>query len=1091
MKITTLLLIVSIMQVSAKTFAQKITYTQKNITVEQLFREITKQTGYNVLYADIEINTDRKLDANFSDTPLDKVLRRVFNGLSISYKTDGKNIIISKETPSFLERRVTTLAEINVSGRVVDAGGRGLPGASVSVKGKGKSVSTDANGNFYLKAVDEDAVLVVSFIGYVTQEIKAAKELGDVMLEVSLSKLDEVQVIAYGTTTRRLSTSNISSIKGDEIAKQPISNLLLGLQGRVSGMTLTQSSGIPGADVKVRIQGENSLANGNEAFYVIDGVPYMPQNLYSGISQQVMTGTGSTLSFLNPTDVESIEILKDADATAIYGSRAANGAILITTKKGRVGTTKGDLNIQSGFGEITKRMKLLNTEQFVQIRREAIKNAGGTVSATDYDVNGTWDEHRFTDWQEILIGNTSRFTNAQGSISGGSEKTQFLAGIGYIRETSVFFGDFSDIKGNVHLNINHKSKNNKFNFTISSNYLQDANKLPTTDLTSAAIITAPNAPALYNADGTVNWQPLTSSPNTITFTTNPAAGLERNYKANTSNLLGNMVVGYEIFPGLNVKSNFGYNKLETEEIYTNPQTSYQPTIKTNRRSAQYGTKKNDSWIIEPQITYSRKTSFGNIDAIIGSSFQSTNNSVTAIDGSNYANDAQLENINAAGTIVTNINTMKSEYRYSALFGRINYQYLEKYVLNLTARRDGSSRFGSENLFHSFYSAGAAWIFGDESLVKDKLKWLSFGKLRVTYGTTGNDQIPNYQFLNLYDKYDVGVVYPYQQIIGILPTGHSNPYLQWEETKKLNLGIDLGFFNDRLLTNINYYQNRSSNQLLSYGLPSFTGFGLVYQNIPALVQNNGWEFIVESTPISKRNFKWSIGANFTVPKTILLNYPNLEESPARDNYIIGKSTKIIKLYEMNGVNKETGFYEFKAFDGTITSTPSPETDRTMVVTLGPTMYGGLNNSFSFKNLELDFLIQYVNQTGVNYKFGSSYPGIFKTNQPIDILDRWQNIGDDKSIQKVNSSATSFASFNLAKQSDAAYSDASFLRLKNVSFSYNLPSKWLEKVRIKTLRLFIQGQNLLTLTKYKWGDPESGLPSGLPPLKVLTTGLHLTL
>jgi len=1076
------------MQVSAAGFAQRLTMQKTQASLKEVFTEIKRQTGYNVVWDSELLKNSKPVEAKFDNEEVCKVLDQILVKQNLDYTIADKTIVIKEnKKTSFLENFFDRFNNIDVSGKILDENGKPLPGASVKVKKTGKGVSTDKDGRFFLRGVEEGALLVVSFIGYLPKEVSASANMGSVVLEQSLSKLDEIQVIAYGITTRRLNTSNIVSIKGEDIAKQPISNVLLGLQGRVPGIYLGQTSGVAGADVRVRVQGQNSLGNGNEAFYVIDGVPYIPQNLYTGISQSILPAGSGTLNFLNPSDIESVEILKDADATAIYGSRAANGAILITTKKGKIGSTKVDLNVQSGWGEIAKKIELLNTQQYLEIRKEANKNANRPVRPTDYDINGEWDQNRYTDWQKILIGNTSHYTNVQASISGGNNQTQFLVGTGYIRESSVFLGDFANDKGNVHMNINHKSKDEKFTFNINSNFLKDQNKLPSIDLTTSAITLAPNAPPLYNEDGTINWEPLSNATNRYTFSTNPAAVLLRKYNAKTDNLLTNTLVGYQLIPGLTIKTSLGYNKLVTDELYTNPQTSYAPSATVNLRQATYGTRKIDSWIAEPQLTYNKSFSFGDMQILLGSTFQSTKKSVIAFDGSNYSNDEQLENSLAAGTIVPNFNTMQSEYRYNAIFTRLNYQYQNKYVLNLTARRDGSSRFGSANLFHSFYSIGSAWIFSDENFVKKNFSWLSFGKLKASYGTTGNDQIQDYQFLNLYDIYNINTSIPYQQIVGLLPSGHSNPYLQWEETRKLNIGLDLGFFKNRILANINFYRNRSSNQLLGATLPNMTGFNTILRNIPALVENKGWELLIDATPVTSESLKWSISANLTLPKNTLINYPGLDVSPDREYYIVGQPTNLVRTFEMVGVNKETGLYEFKTFDGKITSTPDPQTDKLKTITLGPTLFGGISNNFVYKNLELSFLFQYVKQNARNYKFGAVYPGTVNTNQPIGILGRWQKPGDETSIQQVNPLGGAYQN---AVLSDAAYSDGSFLRLKNISLSYSLPKKWVDKTHLSLAKIFLHGQNIATITKFNGGDPETGIPTTLPPIRMITMCIQLT-
>jgi len=1083
MKLTTILLIVSILQVSASSFAQKVTISQNNMSLEQVFKQIRTQSGYKILIDVDLLKSTKTVSLDVKDVTAEEAIALALKNQGLEYEMKDGMILIKKKESTFLERLADRWTSIDISGRVVDADGRGLPGASVSVKGK--AVSTDANGNFYMKGVDEDAVLVVSFIGYVSKEVKAAKELGDVVLELSTSKLDEVQVIAYGTTTRRLSTSNINTIKADEVGNQPVSNLLLALQGRVPGVQINQTSGISGGSVNVNVQGRNSIRSGNEAFYVIDGVPYQPQNLYSGIGS-VFPGTGSTLGFINPSDIESVDFLKDADATAIYGARAANGAILITTKKGKSGNTKVDLNIQNGWGEVTRKLNLLNTDQYLAIRREAFKNNNNApFRPTDYDVNGTWDQNRYTDWHDKLVGGTAHFANMTASISGGNTQTQFSAGAGYNRQTTVFPGDFADVKANIHTALNHISNNQKFTFNLSTSYQNDVNKLPAGDLTPYVISTLPNAPAMYDSAGNINWEIIN---NKVTYINNPASPLLQKYNVKTSNLVSSSLLSYEILRGLKIKSTFGYNRLEAEELYTLPQASIPPLSSYNARSARYGNKYMESWILEPQLTYSKNFKFGSIDALLGGTFQSNQNKIEAFEGSGYANDAQLGNSLAASTIIANRSNGKTEYRYNAIFARLNYRYNDKYIFNATMRRDGSSRFGLENLSHDFYSLGGAWLFAEEGFFKEKLSFINYGKIRITYGTTGNDQIPDYQFLSLYNLYPTS--FPYQQGTALYPTGHTNPYLQWEETRKFNIGLDLGFFNDRILVNTNYAKNRSSNQLVNSPLPSITGFPTLLINSPATVQNTSWEFLVDAQPIRGKVFNWKTSLNLTIPKNKLIRYPNLENSADSYSFIIGESLNIRKAYSFVGINPQSGLYEFKTLSGEITSEPNSLIDKTTFVNLDPKYYGGLNNSINYKGFQLDILLQFVDKIAANYKYGSQFPGS-NTNQPISFLNRWQKLGDMAPIQKISRNPNTWTPYLAIIDSNAGYSDASFVRLKSAGLSYTLPNGLLQKAKIANARVYFQGQNLLTFTHFDGLDPETESTNVLPPLRVFSIGFQLTL
>ncbi|NQX54433.1 SusC/RagA family TonB-linked outer membrane protein [Pedobacter panaciterrae] len=1102
MRLTTVILIASLMQVSAVTFGQRITMTQKNIPLKTVLRELTKQSGYGFFYDGKAIGDDQKVTVALSNVEFDEALKSVLTGLRLSYKIDGKIVSIRKiKQPSLLDNLIARFQAIDVSGRVVDADGRGLPGASVSVKGKGgKAVSTGANGSFYLKSVDEDATLIVSFIGYVTKEIKAAKELGDVVLELSTSKLDEVQVIAYGTTTQRLSTGNVTTIKADVIEKQPVNNPLLALQGRVPGLFIEQATGFAGTGVKVRIQGTNSMANGNDPLYVIDGIPMSSQLLpgangilggeYANINGELFFQPGNPLSFINPSDIESIDILKDADATAIYGSRAANGAILITTKKGKAGKVKVNANVQSGRGNVNRRLDLMNTQEYLEMRREALKNDGiTTLKANDYDLNGAWDDTRNVDWQKELIGGTANYSDLQASVSGGSVNTQFLVGAGLHKEGNVFPGDFDDTKTSVHFNVNSASTNQKFKAQFSGFYLVDDNLLPQRDLTSSAMTLSPVAPSLYTSTGSINWQPNSVG---TTFTRNPMGYLYSKSKNRTSNLIGNALLSFEVIDGLEVKSSFGYNNLQANIINTSPPT-YPESVLAGFRNTIFGANSMTFYSLEPQVNYSLGIGNGKLEVLIGSTIQNEDKSYSSISGSGFSTDQVMEDIKSATTL-TALSSINSTYKYNALFGRINYNWRDKYILNLTARRDGSSRFGSENKFHNFGAVGAAWIFSEEDAIKDHLKFLSFGKLRASIGTTGSDQISNYQYLNLYDAISVNA--PYQGVNGYQPNGLTNPHLQWEETKKFQVGLDLGFFRNNVLINVNYFKNRSSNQLLGYQLPITTGFRGISANLPATIQNLGWEFTLSSTNISSASFKWSSSINLTLPKNKLVSFKDFENSPYTNIYAIGQPINRKAVYHFLGVDPTNGLYQFADISGNPTISPVDGIDNTARLNTDPKFYGGFQNSFTYKGFQLDFLFQFVKQIGENYFFGrqiSPYAGVFSNgvgNMPRTLLNRWQATGDDASSQKYSSNGSLLFNSQVSiLASDASWSDASYIRLKNLSLSYQLPLNWMRKIYLQSCRLYVQGQNLLTFTNYIGLDPETKSSLSLPPLRVITLGLQV--
>jgi TonB-linked SusC/RagA family outer membrane protein len=790
------------------------------------------------------------------------------------------------------------------------------------------------------------------------------------------------------------------------------------------------------------------------------------------------------MSFINPSDIESIEVLKDADATAIYGSRAANGAIIITTKKGKIGKEKVTLNFQNGWGAVTHEIPLMNTQQYLQMRNEALRNDGiGVPAASDYDINGTWDTSRYTDWQKTLIGNTSHYTNLNGSISGGNTYTQYLVGATYHRETSVFPGSFNDAKGSVHFSLNTSSSNQKLKMEISGSYLIDNNKLPVQDLTPQSLILVPDAPPLYKPDGTINWQLLPSGAATWA---NPLSYLYNKYQSKTYNFISSGLLKYMVLPGLEIRANLGYTNLRTNEIATTSLLSYNPVnqiaLGTSGRIGYYSYSTIESWIVEPQVEYKKPIGNGKIEILVGSTLNQKKSDGLFFGGLGYNSDILLEDIHSAANAYA-LSSIQAMYKYNALFGRVNYNLKDKYIFDFSARRDGSSRFGPASQFHNFASAGFGWIFSQEKFINKNFDALSFGKIRGSYGTTGNDQIGDYRFMNLYNTVYVDV--PYQSVAGLAATNLTNPYLQWEVTKKLQMGIELGFLQNRIFLTANYVYNRSSNQLIDQTLPIITGFSNAAENVPAVIQNTAEELMLNATIIKRKNFSWNSSLNITIPKNKLVAYYGQIPS----YLIVGKPLGFTRAFHFLGVNPTTGVYQFADSHGNATSTPNSDTDNDVLInTAFPKYYGGFQNTVRYKKIQLSFLFQFVNKVSSNYIFGQGVPGVQFTNQPVAVLSRWQKTGDMTSVQRFNSNFDLFAQYAYASNSDANYRNTAYARLKNLSISWQAPDKFLRRIGFQDLNIYIQGQNLLTVTKYKGFDPESG-NGGLPPLKIITIGTQI--
>lgn len=957
-----------------------------------------------------------------------------------------------------------------ISGIVSDQNGLSIPGVTITVKNSTRGAVTNLDGEYEITA-PANGTLVFSYMGFKTFEvtIDGRSEI-NIQLEEDIASLGEVKINAgYYNTTERERTGNIAKVSGEEIERQPIINPLEALQGRMAGVEIEQRSGISGNAPTIRIRGQNSLRtgssnNGNLPLYIIDGVPVNSSPL---VGSDLSGGTGiDPLNTLNLSNIESIEVLKDADATAIYGSRGANGVVLISTKTGKSfeQKTQVEARLYSGVGEVSNKIKLLNTPQYLQLRNQAFENDGVLPDQTNaYDLL-LWDNDHYTDWQEELLGGTAAITDLNLAVSGGNETTSFRIGGSYHEEGTVFPGDFKYHKVTGGLSLNHKSKDEKLNLNLSMNYGVDNNNLFGSDsYISEALSLPPNAPQLYNDDGSLNWADLTWD--------NPLSKLQNSSINQVNNLITSLSISYEFLNGLTFKTNAGYTNLYRNQKSITKKESYRPDIRDRREHlSSERINKRKSWIIEPQLTYSVQIGRGNLDALIGTTFQESENDNLRISGEGYVSESLIGNLEAAEAIDVN-EYLNIRYKYTALFARIAYNWDQKYFLNLTGRRDGSSRFGPNKRFANFGALGAAWIFSEEPIFRDHISFLSFGKLRGSYGTTGSDQIPDYGYLDAYEATPGPG--------GLYPTQLTNPNFSWEENKKLEASLQLGFLEDRINLGVSWYRNRSSNQLVGFPLPSTTGFSSIQANLPAMVQNTGWEVEFSSLNISTKDFSWRTSFNFTLPETKLVEFDNISQTSYQNVYRVGYPLSIALLYNYDGIDPETGLYQVQDINGD--GNFSYE-DRTVIEELGRQYYGGISNNLSYKKFSLQFLWQFVKQNG--YKGYFAPPGNI-SNQPQNVTSGIEN----GILQQASQSSPAFVSYFFASTSEHFISDASFLRLKTLGFSYDLTEKILQNWKLDGFRFFLNAQNLITITDYEGINPENPGVETLPSLRTITGGLQI--
>lgn len=976
---------------------------------------------------------------------------------------------------------------LNVKGKVADEDGNPVVAATVSfiATGTGKTFSTITgnDGLFTLSNISASGSIEVSATGFETiREAINGRSTLSITLKRKAGLLDEAVVMAYGNTSRRLSTGNITKVSADAIHRQPVANPLAALQGQAPGVLVTQTSGIPGAAVRLLIRGQSSFTQGSEPFYIVDGVPFATGNTdINQFSSVLASSTGQGLSpfnSINPADIESIEILKDADATAIYGSRGANGVILITTRKGSSGKIKLKASVTRGNSYITRSMPMLNTADYLTMRREAFANDGVAPTVTSAPDLLVWDSSRYTDMQKLLLKGSAGVTEAHVSAGGGTPLTGFTLSGTYRNESTIFPGDMRDQRISTHFHFYNHAPNRRYSIQLSAQYVSDRNNLVTPDLTNA-YRKPPNIPALYTPEGELNW-----IYKGVWFD-NPMSGLLQTYQAVTDNLNANLQLSYRIWKGLHIKASAGYNRVQTAEEGITPIASINPYSTGNPTgSSRFGDLLFKSWIAEPQLTYQFNNKGLQAEFLLGATWQETIGNSSRITATGYTTDAILQSVSGAAALTAANNY--NQYRYSALFGRVQLRYLGKWLLTLSGRRDGSSRFGPGKQMANFGSAGAGWIFTNEKYFKHHFKVISYGKLRLSYGIAGNDQIGNYQYTDSWRS----TTNPYQGVPSLVPSRLFNADYSWEQNRKAEAALELGFFKDRLYLSVTRFQHRSSNQLVKYTLPAQTGFISIIKNLPALIQNTGWEIELKTNAKADKKIYCNNTFAFTIHRNKLVSYPGLAQSAYSTTYIVGKPLSLIYTYHAAGVNPATGVFTVEDVnrDNVINNK-----DRDYHGYRDPVWYGGMGQELYYKRWLLTVFTEFRKQTGRNYLASliNNPPGRM-VNQPALVMKRWQKPGDQAPLPAFTNSISSAAynSWNILSLSDGIYGDASYLRLKTLMISYQLPLTWKGRKIAEHARLYVSAQNLFTITNYEGGDPETQNLLTVPPLRTVTAGIQLT-
>ena len=1058
-----------------------VTIELQNDNLVAMVKKIEAQSTLRFIYLPEQLSKYGNVSLVRGKRSVKETLDLVLSGTALKYEESGKYVVLKERVeaaaaPMAVDRE--PIASV-VSGVVKDQDGLTLAGVSVMVKGTARGTTTDIDGRYAIEVNTMDDILIFSFIGFKPMEVKVGGQSDiKVTLESDVTSLKEVQVVGttYWQTTKEMSVMNVAKVDSKDIENQPVTNPLMSLQGRMAGVDITPVNGVPGGAIKIQIRGTNSLRpDGGNPLYIIDGVPVDSRPIPSASYNTLLNGGFDPLSNINPANIESIEVLKDGAATAIYGSRGANGVVRITTKKSNKSGTSFDASVYAGVGQVSHTLDVLNTQQYLAMRRDAYKNDGLDLTEPAANDLLVWDTTRYTDWQKELLGGTAKITDFQGNLSGGSANTTFRLGGAYHNETMVFPGNFGLNRVNGQFSLDHHSSNNKLAITLSLNYgLVSSKVFDDSNLVSNAISLPPNAPALYDENGELNWENDSAG---IPTWSNPLSVTRKVDNATLGTLIANSTIGYQLLQGLNLRANIGYTDMNGNEIIKTPINSNAPIYINQYTTGQsrFGNTKRNVWIIEPQLIYSKSIGNHNFDVILGSTIQKSQNLIQMIDGSGYSSDASLGSLTGAAVVQVSQDE-RTDYRYLAFFGRVAYNFKEKYILEATGRRDGSSRFAPGNQYGNFGGLGAAWIFTKESFMNLLKPVISFGKIRGSIASTGNDQVGDYQYYNTYSR----TYNTYAGSASLHPTALYNSNFGWEKTTKIEGAIELRLLNDRVSFEAAYYRNRSSNQLVDYQLPGTTGFTSIFRNFNATVENRGWEFSVGTENVVSDKWEWITSFNISIPTNRLIAFPGIETSSYSQLYQVGQPLSISYVYEWTGVDPATGNHTFKD----VNNNGYLDNDDKHFANINLRKYtGGLNNTIKFTNFELSFLIQYVKQTSSKYL--PAQLGI-NQNQDVNILSYWRKEGD---ISNFSKPTTNSFDYDYQSQSDYMSTDASFLRLKTASFAYSLPSSLLSKIRITAAKIFIQGQNLFTKTNYINLDPDTG--SALPPLRMLTMGAQFKL
>jgi len=985
---------------------------------------------------------------------------------------------------------------INASliGTVIDATTKEpIEGVTIQLEAVTHSVKTDQKGKFqFVTGQKLPFTLILTFVGYQKKRIIVNTSPEIIELVPSSEDLEEVVVVGYGTQKRRDLAGAVASLP-ENLLRQPVSSLDQTLKGGVSGVQVTQTSGQPGGGVSIRIRGGASIQGGNEPLYVIDGFPVYNQTESTGVG----SGTPvNPLASINPADIESIEVLKDAAATAIYGSRGANGVILVTTKKGKAGHVQLNYDGSIGVQRVLKNIDVLNAHNFAILRNEALYDANPSLGPYQYRKQAEIDQlGEGTNWQKEAF-RTGNIQNHQLALSGGAEKVQYFLGANYFDQQGVIANtDFKRLGFRSNINANPFDRLQVgANVSINKTNAQIA----PTGIVNALLIMPPTA-TIYEPNGGYTLR----NPFENIFA-NPIATLKET--TNTSNglrILGTSFAQYRILEGLQAKVLFGVDLNNRDDKFYLPSYIYEGS--GSKGEASLGNLDGTSWLNENTLTYTGAIGQHNFNALLGFTQQENKNEVFRAGAQNFVTDDLLFNSLQSGSTITRPSSDTYNWVLHSYLARVNYNYANKYYASASIRRDGSSRFGANNKWGNFPSLAFSWRVANEPFFKQAFPGISDFKIRTSFGTTGNQEIGQYQSLST--LYSLNYLFGNNVVTGFSSQRIPNKNLGWETTFQYDAGFDLAVLNNRLQFTIDYYYKKTKDLLLNVEIPWTSGYATSLQNFGS-VSNKGVEFGLKSKNL-QGNLSWNTDLNISFNRNKVLTIGEGAISYISGNYIIkvgeplgtfyGTVTDgILQLGEESSKGALTGNANPKAGDrlykdingdGQFTTA----NDRTLIGNAQPDFIFGISNTFSYKGFDLSFLIQGTvgnDLLNINRQNLEMFTG--QQNASIDALDRWTASNPSQLYPRAKLDPAPIFS-------DQFVESGSFARLKSLQLGYSFPKEWLKNAHITNLNLYLAAQNLLTWTSYKGFDPEVtsgsnvqiGTDAGIyPAAKSVSLGVSLT-